>query len=176
MELSRLGIVALLLATMGCTMGQTTNRVSWDLSHGHARSAVGWQGGGPGYAVPDADATILLPGRRTLRAQGVDLNLTAQGDQVEIVAVMYPKTTVDSGVAQARRIAKDWNLRTDLLESWYQEVLAGRQRGRKDSDESFNVGMAGAPLAPGGPTLYARVIHSFDPELPFRLDLELQWV
>ena len=183
MELSRAWVVACVvgigIATVlsaACTSGSTMTKVSWDLRSAHDRAAVGWQGSSPGFSVPDADATILLPGERTFRAQGVSLDLTARGAQVTILAIMYPPSTIDAGYALAKRVAVEWGLRTDLLENWHQEVLANRQAGKRDSDESFNVGMAGPSLAPSGPTPFARVLQSFDPERPFRLDLEFQWV
>jgi hypothetical protein len=36
--------------------------------------------------------------------------------------------------------------------------------------------MAGSPLAPGGPTPYAKTLDSLDAQHPFLLDLEFQWV
>jgi len=109
-------------------------------------------------------------------AVGLNVNLLAQGDQVLIVAFKYPKTTLDDGYRQAKSVSEQWQLRTDELERWRQTVLSGRTRGVKDGDEPTFVVMAGSPLAPGGPTPYAKTLDSFDDQRPFQLDFELQWV
>ena len=167
----------LALAIMGCVMQSNPKTVHWDLRHGHARSAVGWPSDADDvYEVDRADVTLDLPGGRRFQAQGVMLRLFSAGDQVQVIAVTYPKTTLDDGYRQARSLSQQWQLRTDDLERWRQEVVAGRARGVKDADERAFVVMAGSPLAPGGPTPYAKTLDSLDAQRPFLLDLEFQWV
>lgn len=167
-------IAALLLLTTGCAMDQTRT-ITWDLRTTHAASAIGWTDGSPARSENGVDATVQLPGGHTLHASGVNLNLTASGGQITTLAVFYPRQTVDAGYTRARQVAAAWDLDTNALDTWYTAVVAARLQGKKDADESFNVGMAGAPLAPGGPTPFAHVISSFDPGQPFLLDLEFQW-
>ena len=173
----RAAICLLGLVMMGCVMQSNPKTLHWDLRQTHARSAVGWPGdAGDVYDVQDADVTIDLPAGRRFEARGVDVHLLAQGDQVLIVAFKYPKTTLDDGYRQAKSVSEQWQLRTDELERWRQTVLSGRTRGVKDGDEPTFVVMAGSPLAPGGPTPYAKTLDSFDDQRPFQLDFELQWV
>lgn len=168
----------LLLVTMGCAMGQQQQRtkVEWDLSKTHAKSAVGWPSGRSVYDAGVVDATIHLPGGRTFKGTGVHVRVWPDGDQVQILQVLYPQTTIDDGYKKAKALAGDWHLRTDEVDSWYQEVQAGRRRGVKDTSERFSVMMAGQPLAPDGPIPFGKVLDSFDQERPFLLDLEFQWV
>ncbi|HSR25304.1 MAG TPA: hypothetical protein VLW53_17245 [Candidatus Eisenbacteria bacterium] len=169
--------VLLALAMMGCVMQPNPKTVHWDLRQGHAKTAVGWPAEADDvYEVDRADLTLDLPGGRRFQARGVSLRLFAAGDQVQVVAVMYPKTTLDDGYRQARSLSQEWQLRTDDLERWRQEVVAGRARGVRDADERAFVVMAGSLLAPGGPTPYAKTLDSQDAERPFLLDLEFQWV
>ncbi len=174
--MGRVATALLVLVTMGCMMPSSPKTVHWDLRQGHARSAVGWPAdAGDVLDVDGADVTIDLPGGRTFEARGVGLHLLSQGDQVLLIAVRYPKTTLDDGYRQARSLAQHWQLRTDQLVRWHQQVIAGRARGVRDADEPFYVVMAGSPLAPGGPTPYAKTLDSFDDQRPLVLDLEFQW-
>lgn len=167
----------LALVMMGCAMQSNPKTLHWDLRQGHARSAVGWPAdAGDVYDVAGADLTIDLPAGRRFEARGVDVHLLGAGDQILTLAVKYPKTTLDDGYRHARSVSEQWQLRTDELERWRQTVLAGRARGVKDADEPTFVVMAGTPIAPGGPTPYAKTLDSFDEKLPFVLDFELQWV
>lgn len=166
----------LLLTTVGCVMGpQQTTTVDWDLTQGHARSAVHWPGDRLVYEVANADATIRLPAGHTFRGRGVKLRVYREGDLIQVLQVLYPQTTIDDGYAKARALAGDWQLRTDQVDAWYREVQAGRQRGVKDTNQRFPVIMAGQPLAAGGPTPFGKVLDSFDVDRPFQLDLEFQW-
>jgi len=161
---------------MGCVMQSNAKTFHWDLRQGHARSAVSWPAGaGDVYDVQDANLTIDLPAGRRFEAEGVDVHLLGVGDQILTLAVKYPKTTLDDGYRQAKAVSEQWQLRTDALERWHQTVLAGRSRGVKDADEPAFVVMAGTPLAPGGPTPYAKTLDSYDDQRPFVLDFELQW-
>jgi hypothetical protein len=165
------------LVMMGCMMQSNPKTLHWDLRQGHARSAVGWPAdAGDVYDVQGADVTIDLPAGRRFEAHGVDVHLLGVGDQISILAVKYPKTTLDDGYKQAKGVSEQWQLRTDALERWRQTVLSGRSRGVKDADEPAFVVMAGTPIAPGGPTPYAKTLDSFDAQRPFVLDFELQWV
>ncbi len=176
-EVRSLATLLLALAMMGCTMQSSTKTVHWDLRQGHAKSAVDWPAGADDvYDVDRADVTIDLPGGRQFEAKGVGLRLFSDGDQVQVIAVTYPKTTLDDGYRQAQALSRQWQLRTDDLERWRQEVVAGRARGVKDADERAFVVMAGSPLASGGPTPYAKTLDSHDAQRPFLLDFELQWV
>jgi hypothetical protein len=168
----------LLYMTMGCAMGQQQQpaRVAWDLSQTHARSAVGWPAGRSVYDVGATDATIQLPGGRTFRGSGVQIKVWPDGDQIQVLQILYPQTTIDDGYRRAKALAAEWRLQTDEVDSWYQEVKAGRQRGVKDVNERFSVLMAGQPLAAGGPIPYGKLLDSFDLEQPLQLDLEFQWV
>jgi hypothetical protein len=158
-------------------MESSSKTVRWDLRQGRARSAVGWPAGaGDVYEIERADASIELPGGRTFEGRGVRLRLFGDGDQVQVISVMYPKTTLDDGYRLAMSVSHQWQLRMDGLEQWHQQVVAGRARGVKDSDEPSYVVMAGSPLAPGGPTPCAKTLDSLDAQLPFLLDLEFQWV
>lgn len=171
------GGVLLALAMMGCTMQSNPRTLHWDLRQGHAKTTVGWPPGAADvYEVDRANVTLDLPGDRRFEAQGVALRLFSDGDQVQIIAVMYPKTTLDDGYRQAKSVSQQWGLRTEELERWHQEVVSGRARGVKDRDERSFVVMAGSPLASGGPTPYAKTLDSMDAERPFLLDLEFQWV
>jgi hypothetical protein len=173
----QLAAVLLAFATMGCMMQSTTRTVHWDLSESHAKTAFGWpSGAGDVYEIDQADATVRLPGDRTFEGSGVKLKVLAEGDQAQILAVMYPKTTLDDGYRQAQDLAKRWGLKTDGLETWHQQVIAGRARGVKDRDEPFYTTMAGSPLAPGGPTPFVQLLDSFDDQRPLVLDLEFQWM
>lgn len=165
------------LVMMGCMMQSNVKTFHWDLRQTHARSAVSWPAdAGEVYDVQGADVTIDLPAGRRFEAQGVDVHLLGQGDQILTLAVKYPKTTLDDGYAQAKTVSALWHLRTDDLDRWRQTVLAGRARGVKDADEPAFVVMAGSPIAPGGPTPYAKTLDSYDDQRPFILDFELQWV
>jgi hypothetical protein len=168
----------LLLMTMGCAMGQQpqATRVAWDLTRTHARSAVGWPAGRSVYDVGTVDATIQLPGGRTFRGSGVRIRVWPDGDQIQILQVLYPQATIDDGYRRAKALAAEWHLRTDQVDSWYQEVQNGRRQGVKDVNERFSVLMAGQPLAPGGPIPSAGMLDSFDLEQPLLVDLEFQWV
>jgi hypothetical protein len=161
---------------MGCVMQSNAKTFHWDLRMGHARSAVAWPAdAGDVYDVQGANLTIDLPAGRRFEAEGVDVHLLGAGDQILTLAVKYPKTTLDDGYRQAKTVSEQWRLRTDGLERWRQAVLAGRSRGVRDADEPAFVVMAGTPLAPGGPTPYAKTLDSFDDQRPFVLDFELQW-
>jgi hypothetical protein len=159
-------------------MGQQQQpaRVAWDLSQIHSRSAVAWPAGRSVYDVGTADATIQLPGGRTFRGSGVRIKLWPDGDQIQVLQILYPQTTIDDGYRRAKALAAEWHLRTDEIDSWYQEVQAGRRRGVKDVNERFSVLMAGQPLAPDGPIPYGKLLDSFDLERPLQLDLEFQWI
>jgi hypothetical protein len=175
--MARLAGVLLALVTVGCMTQTSRTTVHWDLRQGHAKSAVGWPAGADDvYDIDNADVTLDLPGGHTFRARGVQLHLFGAGDQILILAVTYPKTTLDDGYQQALDVSRQWLLRTDDLEQWRREVLAGRARGVKDSNERAFVVMAGSPLAAGGPTPYAKTLDSFDQKRPFLLDLEFQWL
>ena len=163
--------------TMGCVRQSSPKTIHWDLRQGHARSAVGWPAAaGDVYDVDNANVTIDLPGGHTFRGDGVHVHLFANGDQILILGVTYPKTTLDDGYRQALSVSRQWQLRTDGLEQWRQDVAAGRARGVRDADERTFVVMAGSPLGPSGPTPYAKTLDSFDVGRPFLLDLEFQWV
>jgi hypothetical protein len=175
--MGRLVACLLLFATMGCVMQSSTKSVRWDLSESHAKTAVGWPSGDDAvYEIERADASIRLPGDHTVEGRGVKLRLFSDGDQVQILAIMYPKTSLDDGYRQARDLASQWHLRTDDLEAWHREVIDGRARGVKDANERFYAVMAGSPLAAGGPTPYAKLLDSFDDQKPVVLDFEFQWV
>lgn len=168
---------ALLLAIMGCAMNgqQPATKVDWDLTQSHAKAAIHWPDDSNAYEVRNADATIRLPGGRTYRGQGVHIIVAATGGQIDILDIELLRTTIDDGYPRARALARQWNLRTDLIESWYKDVQAGRARGVKDQNERFPVYMAGDPLAPGGPIPFGKVLFSFDDAQPFLLDLQFQW-
>jgi len=173
---SRLAIAAALLATVGCMMGQTSQKVSWDLRHGHPKTAVHWASRSDAYEVAHVDATILLPGDRKFTGRDVTVRMFGQGDQVQVLGILFPKTTLDDGYRQARDLSRDWHLNTSSLDSWYQEVQDGRKRGVKDADVRFYAAMSGPALSAAGPTPSANVLDSYDDEKPFLLDFELQWV
>jgi len=165
----------LLVAAVGCVMGQAPTRVAWDLRHGHTKQAVQWSGPTSAREVANADATILLPGDRTFEGQGVTIRMFSSGDQLQVLAIQYPKTTLDDGYRQARQLSQRWRLQTGDLDRWYQDVQAGRKQGVKDSKVRFDASMSGQPLGPDGPTPVANVLDSFDDAKPFLLDLEFQW-
>jgi hypothetical protein len=170
------GIVLLLI--MGCAMGQQQQqaKIVWNLTGTHAKSAIGWPAGRSVLDVGTTDATIQLPGGRTFRGSGVKIHVWPDGDQIQVLQILYPQTTIDDGYRRAKALAREWKLRTDEVDSWYREVQAGRQRGVKDTNERFSVLMAGQPLAPGDPIPVGKVLDSFDVDQPFLLDLEFQWV
>ena len=173
----RLAGALLALVTMGCMMQSSPTTIHWDLRQGHGRSAVGWPAGaGDVYDIDNANVTIDLPAGHTFRGDGVNVHLFASGDQILILGIKYPKTTLDDGYKQAVSVSRQWQLRTDELEVWHREVVAGRARGVKDSDERAFVVMAGSPLGPDGPTPYAKTLDSLDENRPFLLDLEFQWL
>jgi hypothetical protein len=173
----RLAGVLLPLLAVGCMMQSSSNTLHWDLRQGHAKSAVGWPAGADDvYDIDRADVTLDLPGGHTFRARGVQLHLFGAGDQILILAVIYPKTTLDDGYRLALDVSRQWRLRTDDLEQWRHDVVAGRAHGVRDSNERAYVVMAGSPLAPGGPTPYAKTLDSFDEQRPFLLDFEFQWI
>src|SRR5690242_17129641 len=105
--MARFGAILLALLTMGCTMQSNPTNLHWDLRQGHAKGAVGWPAGdGDVYEVDRANVTIDLPGGHRFEARGVGLRLFSAGDQVQVIAVTYPKTTLDDGYRQARGISR----------------------------------------------------------------------
>jgi hypothetical protein len=166
---------ALLLATVGCMMGQTT-QVHWDLRHSHTKKDVQWTNAQTAQEVAHVDVTLLLPPDRSFIGQDVTVRMSAQGEQVQILSVFYVPTSLDDGYQHAKRLAHDWQLDATSLDAWYQEVQSGRKQGVRDRDAHFPVALTGKPLGPGGPTPYARIVYSFDEQNPALLDFELQWV
>ncbi|HEY7202624.1 MAG TPA: hypothetical protein VIC57_20550 [Candidatus Dormibacteraeota bacterium] len=174
--LSRLAMLAALVAAAGCMMGQAPHKVSWDLRHGHPKSAVQWASRSDAYQVANVDATILLPGDRTFKGSDVTVRMFGQGDQVQVLGILFPKTTLDDGYRQAKELSREWHLNTSALDSWYQGVQDGRKRGVKDANVRYDAAMSGPALSADGPTPSANVLQSYNDEKPFLLDFELQWV
>lgn len=170
-----LGGAALLLATVGCMMGQTT-QVRWDLQHSHTKQDVHWTNSLSAHEVTDVDLTLLLPGGHTFNGRHVTVRMSSDGDQVQILSVFYSPATLDEGYQHAKQLARDWQFNASSLDSWYQQVQAGRQQGKRDRDAPFPVALTGRPLSSSGPTPYARIVYSFDEQHPALLDFELQWV
>jgi hypothetical protein len=174
-------ILLLLLATTGCTAGQPPQQLRWDLRQSHTKADVGWQNQLSAHSVPHADVIILLPGGHTFVGQGVEVFLSACQDQNQVCYVeihLYPEETIDEAYRHAKQIAQAWHFQTDDLERWYQDVLAGRQRGIKDQDELLNgvEGGAGGPaLVPGGPTAALGMVYSFDEQRPVLLVFTFDW-
>jgi hypothetical protein len=165
----------LLLMTVGCTMGQTT-QVRWDLRQGHTKKDLDWTNSLSAREVAGVDLTLLLPGGHTFIGKQVTVRMSSEGNQVQLLSVFYAPTTIDDGVRHARELAREWRLDTSSLESWYQGVQAARKQGMRDRDATFPVGLSGQPLSAGGPTPYVRIGYSFDQSRPALLDFELQWV
>jgi hypothetical protein len=168
------GTALLLLAAVGCMMGQTT-QVRWDLRHSHTKKDVEWTNSLSAREVADVDLTLLLPGGRTFNGQQVTARMSSDGDQVQVLSVFYPPATLDEGYQHARELAREWRLNASSLDAWYQDVQAGRKQGRRDRDAPFPVSLTGQPLGPDGPTPYARIVYSFDQQRAALLDFELQW-
>jgi hypothetical protein len=169
----RLATLAVVLATMGCMTGM--QKIDWDLRQGHAKSAVQWTDASSAREVANVEATIKLPGERTFQGRDVTLRLFGQGDQIQVLAILFPKATLDDGYKQARDLSRQWHLNTTSLDSWYQEVQDGRKRGVRDANVRFYAAMSGQPLSSAGPTPSANVLDSYDEQKPFLLDFELQW-
>jgi hypothetical protein len=169
----RLAGLAAVLATTACMIGM--QKISWDLRQGHAKSAVQWTDASSAHEVANVDATIRLPGERTFQGREVTLRLFGQGDQIQVLAILFPKTTLDDGYRQAMDLSREWHLNTTSLDSWYHDVQDGRKRGVRDPDVKFYAAMSGPPLSPAGPTPSANVLDSYDDQKPFLLDFELQW-
>jgi hypothetical protein len=166
---------ALLLAMVGCMMGQTT-QVRWDLRHSHTKKDVQWTDSVSATEVSSADLTILLPGDHTFVGKNVKARMMAEGDQVQILSIFYAPETLDDGYKRARQLAQDWGLGISPLDSWYQEVQAARKQGKRDRDAPLPIAVGGKPLSPDGPTPYARILYSFDQQKPALVNFELQWV
>jgi hypothetical protein len=169
------GAALLLLATVGCMMGQTT-QVRWDLRNSHTKTDVDWTNSQSAREVTNVDLTILLPGGRTFNGTHVTARMSSDGDQVQVLSVFYPPTTLDDGYRRAKQLAHDWQLDASSLDTWYQDVQAERKQGTRDRDAPFPVSLTGKPLSSGGPTPYARIVYSFDEQKPALLAFELQWV
>ncbi len=170
----KLAGATLLLAMVGCMMGQTT-QVRWDLSHGHTKKDVHWTDAQSAHEVADVDLTVQLPGGRTFTGKDVTVRMASAGEQVQLLAVFFPAASLDDAYRHAKELARDWGLSSGSLDAWYQDVLAARRQGTRDRDARFPVAMSGKPLAPEGPTPYAKIVNSFDQEKPGLLDFELQW-
>ncbi len=169
------GAALLLLATVGCMMGQTT-QVRWDLQHSHTKQDVQWTNSLSAHEVANVDLTLLLPGGHTFTGRQVTVRMSSDGDQVQVLSVFYSPATLDDAYQHARQLAREWQLNASSLETWYQEVQAGRQQGVKDRDAPFPVALTGRPLSPSGPRPYSKIVYSFDQQKPALLDFELQWV
>lgn len=164
----------LLLATVGCMMGQKT-QVRWDLRHSHAKKDVQWTNSLSAHEVSRVDLSVQLPGGRTFDGKDVTVRMSSDGDQVTLMAIFFQPATLDDAYQHAKQLAHDWQLNANALDAWYRDVQAGRKQGVKDRDVRFPVALSGPSLGPDGPTLYARIVYSFDESRAGLLDFELQW-
>ena len=169
------GRTLLLLATVGCMMGQST-QVRWDLQHSHTKKDVHWTDSLTATEVAHVDLTLLLPGGYTFNGKNVTVRMKSDGDQVEILSIFYSPASLDDGYKRAKQLAHDWQLGISPLDSWFHDVQVARKQGKRDRDASFPIAVAGKPLSPDGPTPYARILYSFDQQMPALVNFELQWV
>jgi hypothetical protein len=167
-------VLLVALVAAGC-MTQPAQKVNLDVRGGHSKAALHWTDSSTAHETPNVDVTIQLPSGRTFSAQNVTLHLFGQGDKVQLIAVMYPKASLDDVYRQARQVSHDWQLPTGGLDGWYQDVQNGRKSGVKDSSVELNVGTTGSPIGTGGPTPYVKILPSYDDGSPALLDFELQW-
>jgi hypothetical protein len=130
------------------------------------------------WSIEHVNVRILLPGEQTFVGQGINVILSACRDRDlvwQALLYLYPARTIDDAYRQGKELAQEWRMDTSSLDSWYQEVLAGRRAGVKDRDVVFNGGMGGPPVAPGGPAPSASIIYSFDPQRPAFILFRFEW-
>lgn len=168
------GTALLLLATVGCMIGQRT-QVRWDLRHSHTKKDVQWTDSLDAREVARVDLTVQLPGGHTFDGKDVTVRMASDGPQVTLVAIFFQPANLDDAYRHAKQLAHDWQLNASALDAWYRDVQAGRKQGVKDRDVRFPVALSGPALGPDGPTLYSRIVYSFDESKAGLLDFELQW-
>ncbi len=171
-------LLLLLLATTGCTAGQPPQQLRWDLRQSHTKADVGWQDQLSANSWPNANVTILLPGGHTFVGQGVEIFASVCEDPSQVCNLpihLYPQETIERAYQHAKQIAQEWRFQADDLDRWYHDVVAGRERGVKDTDEPLDAAAGGMPLALGGPTATLSMIYSFDEQRPVLLVFTFDW-
>ncbi len=175
--------VALLLVLAGCGGGgdasddeqggaDDVSALQWDLRQVHDLDAVGWPADERAlsvWEVGEVTLTALLPGERTLEAEGrVSLQRdTLAVDQVTIVSVFEDAPDAAAARDRAHELCDEWRVRCG---STFDDWVADGGEGPADSGSG-----SADPLAPGGPTPSVHVRQLRAVPGTFYALLELYW-
>lgn len=172
-------IVCLLASTILILLAMTScgspPKVTWNLRHSHTKADVGWKDDTTStHWTKRMDLTILLPGNRTFHGQPTAVSLEAKGDVLQLVSINYPNMTINDGVRQAKELAREWDIPTGPIQSWYEQVRKYGQTGVSGPHDPYPFEVGGPPLssASSGPTPGLAFVYSFDQSRPLLIMLE----
>ncbi|MGH8908569.1 MAG: hypothetical protein ACRD0K_19245 [Egibacteraceae bacterium] len=153
-------------------------KILWDLSESHTMRDVNWPNNLDAVELrPIASVEIDLPQGRAFHADD-DIRamyLNREGDEVRSILVKFEKATTEAAYERAVALAREWDLQTNQLDSWFAERKAQRAAGDEDLMSTTLATNPDAQLTPGVPDVSLEILYSFDDELPSYVAVEFFW-